>query len=109
MIYWILGFVVAVILILFMPLPDESTANIKIGYHYGWVLKSREIEDIVKQYRKSYWYWLLIAVLPASRCFSFIVCFYSNSVYVHMDRVCFLCCQPRFYQISPEITGIETE
>jgi uncharacterized membrane protein len=64
MVSWILGFVVAIILVsIYFASQASPQPNIRIGISLpGDVLKNREIEDIVKQYRKA----LLILVLIAA-------------------------------------------
>ena len=64
MVSWILGFVVAIILVsVYFASQASPQPNIRIGISLpGDVLKSREIEDIVKQYRKA----LLVLVLIAA-------------------------------------------
>jgi uncharacterized membrane protein len=64
MVSWILGFVVAIILVsIYFASQASPQPNIRIGISLPRdVLKNREIEDIVKQYRKA----LLILVLVAA-------------------------------------------
>ncbi len=64
MVSWILGFVVAIILVsVYFASQASPQPNIRIGISLpGDVLKSREIEDIVRQYRKA----LLVLVFIAA-------------------------------------------